>query len=72
MKRFMILLIAFALLLSGTSSMADELEEFDEYGDFGDEMDFDDGEEEIQDITDEYIKKCEQIVKDKKEEIMSV
>ena len=36
------------------------------------EDDFDDGEEEIQKITDDYIKKCDQIVKDKKEEIMSV
>lgn len=36
------------------------------------EDDFDDGEEEIQDITDKYIKECDKIVKDKKDEIMSV
>jgi len=36
------------------------------------EDDVDDGEEEIQDITDEFIKQCEKIVKDKKDEIMSV
>lgn len=36
------------------------------------EDDVEDGEEEIQDITDEFIKKCDKIVKEKKEEIMSV
>ena len=36
------------------------------------EDDFDDGEEEIQDITDKFIEQCEKIVKDKKDEIMSV
>ena len=49
----------------------DELKKMKKNGDIT-EDDLDDGEEEIQDITDEYVKKCDKIVKDKKDEIMSV
>ncbi len=49
----------------------DELKKMKKNGDIT-EDDLDDGEEEIQKITDKYIKECDDTAKAKKEEIMSV
>ena len=49
----------------------DELKKMKKNGDIT-EDDLDDGEDEIQKITDKYIKECDEAAKAKKEEIMSV